>query len=60
MKKYSVLVTTTFDGYVEIEAGTAEEAMDIARKMVWDGEINAVDEFEPFTEIPFAEEIKDA
>lgn len=58
MKKFNVLVTTTFDGYVEIEAGTAEEAMEKAKQMVWDGEINAVDEFEPFTEIQFAEEVK--
>jgi len=58
MKKFSVLVTTTFDGYVEIEASTAEEAIEKAEKMVESGEINALD-FEPFTEVPFAEEICD-
>jgi hypothetical protein len=57
MKKFSVLITTSFDGYVDIEAGTAEEAMEKAREMVENGEFNALD-FEPFTEIPFAEEIK--
>jgi hypothetical protein len=56
MKKFSVLITTSFDGYVDIEAGTAEEAMEKAREMVENGEFNALD-FEPFTEIPFAEEI---
>jgi len=59
MKKFSVLITTSFDGYVDIEAGTAEEAMEKAREMVENGEFNALD-FEPFTEIPFAEEIKNA
>jgi hypothetical protein len=58
MKKFSVLITTSFDGYVDIEAGTAEEAMEKAREMVENGEFNALD-FEPFTEIPFAEEICD-
>ena len=59
MKKFSVLITTSFDGYVDIEAGTAEEAIDKAWAMVESGEINALD-FEPFTEIYFAEEIKNA
>jgi hypothetical protein len=58
MKKFSVLVTTTFDGYVDIEAGTTKEAIDKAWAMVESGEINALD-FEPFTEIYFAEEICD-
>lgn len=56
MKKFSVLITTTFDGYVDIEAHTAEEARAKAMEMVESGEFNALD-FEPFTEIPFAEEI---
>ena len=59
MKKFSVLVITSFDGYVDIEASTAEEAIEKAEKMVASGEINTLD-FEPFTEIPFAEEIKNA
>jgi hypothetical protein len=57
MKKFSVLVTTTFDGYVDIEASTTKEAIDKAWAMVESGEINALD-FEPFTEIYYAEEIK--
>lgn len=56
MKKFSVLVTTTFDGYVEIDADTAEEAKAKAMDMVAKGEIITLD-FEPFTEVPFAEEI---
>lgn len=56
MKKFSVLITTTFDGYVEIDAHTAEDARAKAMEMVESGEFNALD-FEPFTEIPFAEEI---
>jgi hypothetical protein len=58
MKKFSVLITTSFDGYVDIEASTAEEAIEMAREMVENGEFNALD-FEPFTEIPFAEEVCD-
>ena len=57
MKKFSVLITTSFDGYVTIEASDAEEAKAKAMDMVESGEFNALD-FEPFTEIPFAEEIK--
>ena len=46
-----------FDGYVDIEAETADEAIEKARAMVESGEFNALD-FEPFTEIPFAEEVQ--
>ena len=60
MPKFNVLVTTTFDGYVEIDASSREEAMSMAREMVWSGEINCVDQFEPFTEVMFAEEIENA
>lgn len=56
MKKFSVLITTSFDGYVDVEAESQEEAMQKAWDMVESGEFNALD-FEPFTEIPFAEEI---
>jgi len=56
MKKFSVLVTTTFDGYVDIEASTTKEAIEKAWAMVESGEINALD-FEPFTEIYYAEEV---
>ena len=57
MKKYMVSITTTFDGQVEIEAETADEAMEIARAMLWEGEINTL-EFEPDTEVHYAEEVK--
>lgn len=57
MKKFSVLITTSFDGYVTIEASDAEEARAKAMDMVESGEFNALD-FEPFTEVPFAEEVK--
>jgi len=57
MKKFNVLITTSFDGYVDIEAETADEAIEKARAMVESGEFNALD-FEPFTEIPFAEEVQ--
>lgn len=59
MKKFSVLITTSFDGYVTIEADSEDDAKAKAMDMVESGEFNALD-FEPFTEIPFAEEIKDA
>jgi len=57
MKKYMVSITTTFDGQVEIEAETADQAMEKARAMLWEGEINTL-EFEPDTEVHYAEEIK--
>lgn len=57
MKKFNVLITTSFDGYVDIEAEDAEEARAKAMEMVESGEFNALD-FEPFTEVPYAEEIK--
>jgi hypothetical protein len=58
MKKFSVLVSTTFDGYVEVDASSSDEAIKEAWKMVWNGEINPVHDFDPFTEILFAEEIE--
>jgi hypothetical protein len=60
MKKFSVLVSTTFDGYVEIDASSHDEAIEKARKMVWNAEINPVADFDPFTEVLFAEEIENA
>ena len=58
MKKFNVLITTSFDGYIDVEAETADEAIEKAREMVESGEFNALD-FEPFTEIPFAEEVQE-
>jgi len=60
MKTFSVCVSTTFDGYVEVNASSQEEAMSLVREMVWSGEVNCVSEFEPFTEVHFAEEIENA
>jgi hypothetical protein len=36
---------------------SAEEAMEKAREMLWEGEINTI-EFEPFTEVHYAEQVK--
>jgi hypothetical protein len=60
LKKFSVLVSTTFDGYVEVDASSNDEAIEKARKMVWNGEINPVHDFDPFTEILFADEVQNA
>ena len=60
MKKFSVLVSTAYDGYVEIDASSCDEAIDKARVMVWNKEINPVQDFDPFTEILFADEVEDA
>jgi|LakMenEpi03Aug12_release.lakeMendotaPanAssembly.Ray.scaffolds.fasta_scaffold4774877_1 hypothetical protein len=60
MAKFSVLVSTTFDGYVEVDASSNDEAIEKARKMVWNGEINPVHDFDPFTEVLYAEEIENA
>jgi hypothetical protein len=57
MKTFNVSITTTLDGFAEIQANTAEEAMEIARQMLWDGDISTL-EFEPFTEVHYAEEAK--
>ena len=56
MTKYMVGITTTFDGQVEVEADSVEEAIKIAEQMVEDGEFNALD-FEPDTQVHYAEEV---
>jgi hypothetical protein len=58
MKKFSVLVSTTYDGYVEVDASSHDEAIELARTMVWNQEINPVRDFDPFTEILFADEVE--
>ena len=60
MKKFNVCVSTTFDGYVEVDASSHEEAMDKVRDMVWNQEVNPVRDFDPFTEVMFAEEVENA
>jgi hypothetical protein len=60
MKKFSVCVGTTFDGYVEIEASSQEEAIELVREKLWNREINPVEEFDPWTEVHFAEEVENA
>lgn len=56
MKTYTVGITTTFDGSVEIEADSVEDAIEKARELLWHGQINTL-EFEPFTEVHYAEEV---
>lgn len=58
MKKYMVGITTTFDGSIEIDAETVEEAIKIARELVSKGEINTL-EFEFETDVHYAEEVGD-
>lgn len=60
MKKFSVCVSTTFDGYVEIDASSPEEAIVKAWGMIHEQKINPMRDFDPYTEIPYAEEIKNA
>jgi hypothetical protein len=60
MAKFSVLVSTTFDGYVEVDASSQEEAMNEVREMVSLGIVSPVADFDPYTEVMFAEEIENA
>jgi hypothetical protein len=60
MAKFSVCVSTTFDGYVEVDASSQEEAIEEVWKMISLGEVSPVADFEPFTEIAYAEEIENA
>ena len=60
MKKFSVCVSTTFDGYVEVDASSKEEAIDRAWEMLKKGEINPIQDFDPYTDIPYAEENENA
>lgn len=44
MKKlFNVSVTTTYDGHVEVEASSEEEAMELAMEMVCKGEVDTLD-----------------
>lgn len=60
MKKFNVCVTVTYDGYVEVDASSYDEAIDKAWRMVKRKEINPIQEFDPYTEIAYAEEVQDA
>jgi NADPH:quinone reductase-like Zn-dependent oxidoreductase len=60
MKKFSVCVSTTFDGYVEVDASSKEEAIEEVWKMFELGIVSPVADFDPFTEIHYAEEIENA
>jgi hypothetical protein len=51
MKKYEVLVSLDFAGYVYVEAETEAEAQDKVADMLDAGEILPTDQFEPDTEI---------
>ena len=57
MKKFNVSVTVTYDGSVEVDASSKDEAMDKAWRMVKRKEIDPIQEFDPYTEIAYAEEI---
>ena len=60
LKKFSVCVSTTFDGYVEVDASSQEEAMKEVREMLDLGIVSPVADFDPYTEVMFAEEIENA
>jgi hypothetical protein len=60
MAKFSVCVSTTFDGYVEVDASSQEEAMKEVREMLDLGIVSPVADFDPYTEVMFAEEIENA
>ena len=60
MKKFSVCVSTTFDGYVEVDASSHDEAIEKAREMLDLGIVSPVADFDPYTEVMFAEEIENA
>jgi len=49
MKTYQVLITTTFEDIVEVDATNEEEAKQIVDNLIWNG-YNAIDN-EPTTEI---------
>jgi hypothetical protein len=58
MKKFSVCVSTTFDGYVEVDASSHdEEAMELAMELVCKGEIDTL-QFDCATDAHYAEEIE--
>jgi hypothetical protein len=58
MKKFSVLVSTTFDGYVEVDASSGDEAINKVWEMLRLKEIEPVKDFDPYNDVVFAEEIK--
>jgi hypothetical protein len=60
MKKFNVCVSVTYDGYVEVDASSKDEAIDKAWRMVKRKEIDPIQEFDPYTEIAYAEEIQNA
>ena len=59
MKKYEVLVSLDFAGYVYVEAETEAEAQDKVADMLDAGEILPTDQFEPDTEIIVIGEVYD-
>jgi hypothetical protein len=58
MKKFSVLVSTTFDGYVEVDASSGDEAINKVWEMLRLKEIEPVRDFDPYNDVVFAEEIE--
>ena len=59
MKKYEVLVSLDFAGYVYVEAENENEARDKVADMLDAGEIIPTDQFEPDTEIIILGEVND-
>ena len=60
MPKFSVCVSTTFDGYVEVDASSCDEAIEEVNQLVSLGIVSPVADFDPYTEVMFAEEIQNA
>lgn len=60
MNKYRVYVEEIYSGHVEIEAGSAQEAEDIARNMSCSGEIDPARDFDGNTYFFANEEAENA
>ena len=60
MAKFSVCVSTTFDGQVEVDASSCDEAIKEVREMLDLGIVSPVADFDPYTEVLYAEEVENA
>lgn len=56
MKTYSIYISRSFSGYVEIQANDEQEAEDIVWEQITSGEIEPL-EFDSDTMVDFPEEI---
>lgn len=57
MKTYSIYISRSFSGYVEIQANDEQEAEDMVWEQITSGEIEPL-EFDSDTMVDFPEEIK--